>query len=215
MPLVALIGLVLFGVLAFGLRAWIHYRRTGTTGFVGLTGAVGSLEWLAGVMFAAALALAVAAPLADLAGWTHRLPWDGPAAHAAGIVLFACGLAGTLWAQLAMGDSWRIGVDASARTDLVDGGPFRWVRNPIFTAMTFALLGLLLLVPTVLSLAAVAALVLALELQVRWVEEPYLEATHGRRYREYAARTGRFLPGIGRWEQGGRPGQRTAQEKTT
>jgi protein-S-isoprenylcysteine O-methyltransferase Ste14 len=34
-----------------------------------------------------------------------------------------------------MGASWRIGVDPSERTDLVTGGAFALVRNPIFSAM--------------------------------------------------------------------------------
>ena len=58
--------------------------------------------------------------------------------------------------------------------------------------------GLAALTPNLLALAGVAALLAALELQVRRVEEPYLLRTHGARYRRYAARTGRFLPGIGR-----------------
>jgi protein-S-isoprenylcysteine O-methyltransferase Ste14 len=41
------------------------------------------------------------------------------------------GLAGSLLAQLAMGDSWRIGVDESEKTELVTAGPFAVVRNPI------------------------------------------------------------------------------------
>lgn len=77
-------------------------------------------------------------------------------------------------------------------------GPFRWVRNPIFTAMTVAMLGLALLVPTVVSLLALLALVLAFEILVRLVEEPYPLRTHGEQYRRYGADTGRFLPGIGR-----------------
>ena len=35
-------------------------------------------------------------------------------------------------------------------------------------------------------------------MQVRAVEEPHLLATHGRAYADYAARVGRFVPGIGR-----------------
>jgi protein-S-isoprenylcysteine O-methyltransferase Ste14 len=45
---------------------------------------------------------------------------------------------------------------------------------------------------------ALLALVGALELQVRRVEEPHLLRVHAATYRDYAARTGRFLPGIGR-----------------
>ena len=41
-------------------------------------------------------------------------------------------------------------------------------------------------------------LLVTIELQVRVVEEPYLQSTHGRRYIDYAGRVGRFIPGVGR-----------------
>ena len=44
---------------------------------------------------------------------------------------------------------------------------------------------------------AIAALVVALELQVRFVEEPYLLQAHGSAYADYAARVGRFFPRVG------------------
>ncbi|MGH3579571.1 MAG: hypothetical protein ACRDU0_18715, partial [Mycobacterium sp.] len=47
--------------------------------------------------------------------------------------------------------------------------------------------------------AAGCALVFcALEIQARWVEEPVLARVHGAAYGDYAARTGRFVPVIGR-----------------
>jgi protein-S-isoprenylcysteine O-methyltransferase Ste14 len=42
------------------------------------------------------------------------------------------------------------------------------------------------------------AFLAGLEIQVRLVEEPYLIRVHGDAYRTYAARTGRFVPGVGR-----------------
>jgi len=72
------------------------------------------------------------------------------------------------------------------------------VRNPIFTFLVTALAALALLVPNALAIAALATLVAATEIQVRAVEEPYLERTHGDAYRRYRARTGRFVPGVGR-----------------
>ncbi|MCC6765835.1 MAG: isoprenylcysteine carboxylmethyltransferase family protein [Deltaproteobacteria bacterium] len=199
MPFVALVGYAVFLLLAFGLRAVIHWRRTGSTGWVGLSGRPLSLEWWAGVLFGGAVLGSGLAPVGQLAGVVQA--WaaiDGGIARGLGLVCSALGITGTLWAQLAMGASWRIGVDQTARTRLVSGGPFRFVRNPIFTWMTFASAGLALLAPNALALAAFAALVLALELQVRGVEEPYLLRVHGDHYRRYAAATGRFLPGIGR-----------------
>ncbi len=196
---IAILGFWLFVALAFGLRSVVHYRRTGRTGFVGLSGAPGSMEWVGGALFAVALVTGGAAPVLQRAGVVEPLAvLDGRVTHVAGITLYALGLAGTLWAQFAMGDSWRIGVDAGARTALVAAGPFRWVRNPIFTAMLVATLGLVLLVPNVVALGALAILVAALEIQVRLVEEPYLVGVHSAHYRAYAARTGRFVPGLGR-----------------
>jgi protein-S-isoprenylcysteine O-methyltransferase Ste14 len=97
-----------------------------------------------------------------------------------------------------MGDSWRIGVDQSERTGLVTNGPFTAVRNPVFTGMLLASVGLTLLAPNPIALVALACLLVALEIQTRLVEEPYLLTTHGAAYGDYAARAGRFLPLLGR-----------------
>jgi len=199
MPRVALVALLVFGALAFGWRSVVHHRRTGSTGFRGFTGRPGSAEWLGGALFAATCALAVVAPVADLLGLVGRVEaLDAPGVRAVGLVLYLVGLVGTLWAQLAMGDSWRVGVDTDERTALVRRGPFHLVRNPIFTAMLLGIAGVALLVPNAVALLAVLLLVIGLELHVRLVEEPYLLRMHGAAYRGYAAGTGRFVPGIGR-----------------
>ncbi len=79
------------------------------------------------------------------------------------------------------------------------GGPFRVVRNPILLGTELTAVGIALLVPNAFSLVMVAAVITAHQIQVRLVEEPYLLRVHGEAYRRYAERTGRFLPGIGRW----------------
>jgi protein-S-isoprenylcysteine O-methyltransferase Ste14 len=89
-------------------------------------------------------------------------------------------------------------VSDDERTDLVTGGWFAFCRNPIYTSMIVGWLGLALLVPTWLGFAAAAVIALGLEIQVRFVEEPYLMRTHGDEYRGYASQVGRFLPGVGR-----------------
>ena len=101
-------------------------------------------------------------------------------------------------AQESMGESWRIGVDASETTRLIDNGVFKLVRNPIFTAMLIFGAGVALLAPNGLALLAFATLATSIELQVRIVEEPYLRRTHGLHYAEYTSRVGRFIPGLGR-----------------
>ena len=197
----------LYLTLAFGLRTLIQFRRTGSSGFRGLSGRPGSAEWLGGVLFVVALMAGVAAPVLDLAGVLDPVSaLDESAVHAAGIAVFALGLAATLAAQFAMGDAWRIGVDPGERTELVTSGPFTLVRNPIFSGMLPASLGLALMVPNAVALLGLVALTVALEIQVRLVEEPYLLSTHGERYAEYAGRVGRFVPGLGRLRRRAWPG---------
>jgi protein-S-isoprenylcysteine O-methyltransferase Ste14 len=195
----ALAFYLIYLALAFGLRTVIQLRSTGSSGFHGIGGEVGSATWLAGVGFVAALVLGVAAPvlaLLDVVGPVDAL--DRRGLHAAGIALAAAGIVATLVAQVAMGTSWRIGVDPQERTALVTSGPFALVRNPIFAAMLPTALGLVLMVPSVVAILGLVALVVSLELQVRVVEEPYLRSVHGQRYAEYAGRVGRFLPGLGK-----------------
>lgn len=185
-------------LVAFVLRTLIQLRRTGDSGFRGLSGRIGSAEWWAGILFAGALVVGVAAPVAGLLG-VPPLGWlDHRAVNLAGLVIAAGGIALTLAAQLRMGNEWRIGVDVAEQTHLVTDGLFAFVRNPIFSAMGVTALGLTLMVPNVVAVAGLVALMVALELQVRVVEEPYLRAVHGSAYARYESLTGRFFPGLGK-----------------
>jgi protein-S-isoprenylcysteine O-methyltransferase Ste14 len=194
-------ALVLYGVsltLTFGVRIAVQLRRTGSTGVHGLARDASPLEWLAGTLFVAGLAMGAAAPTLTLLDVLEPIPaLDGSAGHAIGVVLAVGGIVLTFLAQLAMGESWRIGVDPEERTQLVTGGPFKLVRNPIYSAMFPTVLGLVLMVPNVLSLLALVGLAIGLELQVRLVEEPHLLRVHGEEYVDYAGRVGRFVPGLG------------------
>jgi protein-S-isoprenylcysteine O-methyltransferase Ste14 len=195
----ATLALVLYAVyllLAFGLRTLIQLRRTGSTGFHGLGGRPGSPEWIAGVGFTIALLVGAAAPVLALLEPIAAL--DVTVVHVVGLVFALAGIAATFYAQVAMGTSWRIGVDHQERTELVTSGPFALVRNPIFAAMLPTALGLTLLVPSWVAIVGLVGLLVALELQVRVVEEPYLLRAHGDSYAGYAARVGRFLPRVGR-----------------
>jgi protein-S-isoprenylcysteine O-methyltransferase Ste14 len=186
--LIYLVGLAVI----FGLRTWLQVRRTGSSGFHGISGERGSLRWWAGVSFIAALVLAATGVASRPSGSA------ADTAGGVGLVLALVGFAGVLAAQTGMGSSWRIGVKQTERTELVTSGFFAVVRNPIFSAMVVAQLGLTLMVPTWVSATALICLVVAIEAQVRLIEEPYLLATHGTAYRRYASATGRFFPGVGR-----------------
>ena len=197
-PVVALVLFVVFAALGFGWRSWEQRRRTGSTGFRGISGRLGSAEWFAGVGFVAALAAAVLAPVLQLVGAVSPVAvLHAPLIQTAGIVIAVVGIFATAYAQLDMGDSWRIGVDPSETTTLVRTGVFGWVRNPIFTAMMTFGFGIALVTPNPVAVAGFLLLVATIELQVRTVEEPYLLTVHGDAYRDYLANFGRFVPGVG------------------
>lgn len=204
MATLALILYAVYLVLAFGVRISLQVRRTGSTGFSGLPGRPGSVEWIAGVGFALALGVGALAPVLALLGVAEPIDaLDVTPAHVLGTALAIAGIGATFYAQVAMGASWRIGQDPAEQTQLVTGGPFALVRNPIYAAMLPTALGLALLVPSWVALVGLAGLAAALELQVRVVEEPHLLRAHGDSYAEYAARVGRFVPGVGRLSRAG------------
>src|SRR5690606_37114682 len=136
MTKLALLLLVAYLAITFGLRSLVQKRRTGSTGWRGISGKPGSAEWWGGVLLAVGIVAAVAAPLADLAGWVRLIaPLARDEVRAVGLATVLAGTVATFWAQMAMGDSWRIGVKQSEVTALVTRGPFGLVRNPIFSAM--------------------------------------------------------------------------------
>jgi protein-S-isoprenylcysteine O-methyltransferase Ste14 len=191
--------LVAFGVLTFGVRVVIQLRRTGRTGLIGLREGAGAADWGSGILFIGGMAMGVASPVLVLNDTLDPISaLDVDALHAIGIVLGAAGGLAVFAAQLGMGESWRIGVSDEERTDLVTRGWFAVCRNPIYTSMIVGWFGLALIVPTSLGIAAVVVIAVGLEIQVRLVEEPYLVRTHDKEYGAYAARVGRFIPGVGR-----------------
>ena len=198
MPVVALGLYLVYVIVAFGARTFAHHQRTGSTGFKGVARGSGAAARIGALLFVVAIALGVLAPALDLAGVAGPVTMlDSPALRAAGICLYVAGFVTTIIAQSQMGASWRIGVDPAERTDLVTTGIFQLVRNPIFSAMLLVAGGLALLDPTPVAIVAVACLLIAIQIQVRLVEEPYLIARHGTPYLRYAAHAGRFVPGAG------------------
>ena len=199
--LLPLIGLVVFGVVAFGWRSWFHYRHFGHAGVVLFRSgrwtqhARECLLLLLSVLLAAQALIVAVAPdaLAGLA--VGRLPTTGPwLAGGAGLVIG--GLALMVAAQLDMGNSWRVGVDETERPGLVTRGLYRFSRNPIYLALFVSLAGFTLLMPTWLSLAVLAIAVAGIRNQVS-EEERYLQRAYGDAYAAYARRVGRFVPGLG------------------
>jgi protein-S-isoprenylcysteine O-methyltransferase Ste14 len=184
---------VVYVALTFGWRSWLQFRATGDTGFrlsrENPTEARAASALIAGGAVMGLVGVAAATTRAEgrRAGRARLL----------GVAGIATGLVATYRAQLDMGASWRIGLDAQERTELVTDGLFRFSRNPIFSSMALVALGSALAAPNAATATGAALMVSGVELQVRSVEEPYLRDAHGDAYDAYAERIGRFLPRVG------------------
>jgi len=205
LPLIAV--LVFYG-LGFGWRTWVQLRRYGSSGIVLFRSGRPGQHLREALFVVLAVALLAEAALAAVA--PRRLPGLVPLAPVTAAVLRATGavmvLGATalmLAAQLDLGASWRVGIDEGARPGLVTGGLYRYSRNPIYVAMLTALLGFALLLPSWISLGLLIGAGLGIRRHVR-DEEAYLARTYGEEYRRYAARVGRFVPGVGRLRAPGR-----------
>jgi protein-S-isoprenylcysteine O-methyltransferase Ste14 len=116
-----------------------------------------------------------------------------PVGFALGILMTAAGYAGTLWCYAAMGDTWRIGINRREKNPLVTRGPYRVVRHPIYLFQIVILAGVLLLLPTVLSVSVLVIHFLCV-LAKASDEESHLLTVHSGEYRDYLSRTGRLFP---------------------
>ena len=77
---------------------------------------------------------------------------------------------------------------------LVTGGPFRYLRNPIYAGVCFLLLAVALVRRSPSFLLAAILFAPIIDVYVRQVEEPRLTARFGEAYRRYAEAVPRWIP---------------------
>jgi hypothetical protein len=114
MAYTALGTFLVWALLAFGWRIIVQLRRTGDTG-LRLHAEPNTPQWWAKIGFIVAIAVGLAAPIAAVAGLDDVDQFDSSVLHVTGIAVAFVGVALTLGAQLAMGDSWRASIRTSGR----------------------------------------------------------------------------------------------------
>jgi protein-S-isoprenylcysteine O-methyltransferase Ste14 len=192
-------------ILVFNVLALAHGGTHGAVGALRLFGAV--LTWAFYTLIiwcylrrgvATATSRSVTAHTAAVvATWTpvvfSMLRGTPPGAGQQGVsdLLLITGTAWSVWSLRFLGRN--ISVLAQAR-DLVDRGPYRWVRHPLYTGEIVASLGLAVAAN---SLAAVAVWLGICGLQAyRALREEQLLLTALPGYGAYRIRTAALLPGI-------------------
>jgi len=134
--------------------------------------------------------------LAWLLGRTHPLVWPGIDDRAARVIGIGVGVLGI--ALFAWG-AWtfhrhRTTILPNQRADaLVTDGPFRFRRNPIYVADVMLLLGTAELTKNIWFVIAAALFVPLVTWLAILPEERHLEARFGDAYRDYKARTRRWI----------------------
>ena len=123
--------------------------------------------------------------------WTHLplpgwLRWLGAVVGVVSLALLA-------WVQATLGRFWSTNLQLTEDHQLVTGGPYRWVRHPMYSALFLFFVGGSLLAADLILLGLTVIALVVLSRRVP-AEEAMMVERFGDAYREYAARTGRSLP---------------------
>lgn len=92
-----------------------------------------------------------------------------------------------------LASAWKVLYQAVKRNGLATTGPYARIRHPQYAAFVLVMFGFLLQWPTLITLLLFPVLLLVYARLAR-TEERDTEARFGERWREYAARTPRFIP---------------------
>ena len=110
-----------------------------------------------------------------------------------GLALTAAGLGFTMWARRALGTNWRALPGLKKDHELIERGPYRLVRHPIYTGLLLAIFGTCLAGGRVwnLSVVVIAALLLIVKLKA---EEALLTRRFPDAYPQYQRRVKAIIP---------------------
>ncbi len=110
-----------------------------------------------------------------------------------GALVFALALALFVWAIATIIRAGSNVPSSRPTTTIVDSGPYRLTRNPIYLGMVLGLIGLAIALNSLWLLLTLVPFVLVIRYGVVAREEVYLERKFGDVYRHYQARVRRWL----------------------
>jgi protein-S-isoprenylcysteine O-methyltransferase len=125
------------------------------------------------------------------ASWGYQ-PWI----NILGISITLAGLAFRWYSIIYLGRYFTVNVEIAADHQLIESGPYRWLRHPSYTGGLLAFYGLALCTQNWVSLAIMVVGPTAAFLYRIHVEEAALAGAFGERYREYMQRTARLRPAV-------------------
>jgi protein-S-isoprenylcysteine O-methyltransferase len=112
---------------------------------------------------------------------------------AAGIAITFAGIAFAVWARVYLGGNWSSSVTLKVGHQLVRRGPYRWVRHPIYTGLTLAMLGTAIVRAQLRGVIAVVLVYIGFKIKSK-IEEHVMTETFGAEYDDYRSQTGAIFP---------------------
>jgi protein-S-isoprenylcysteine O-methyltransferase Ste14 len=110
------------------------------------------------------------------------------------VLLFVIATVTSWTASAALGRYLRVDAALDTQHDLIRSGPYRFVRNPIYSSMLCVLLATALLItPPWLFLAALAIFLIGTTIRIR-AEEKLLAARFGEQFTMYCRSVSRLIP---------------------
>lgn len=122
------------------------------------------------------------------------VPWS-MALYGAGVAVLAAGLAFSVWARLHLGRNWSGTVTVKRDHELVQSGPYAWVRHPIYTGLLGGFVGTAMLLDQWRGVVALAIMLAAIWRKLR-LEERFMLDTFGADYAAYRSRVRALIPGL-------------------
>lgn len=116
------------------------------------------------------------------------------AAFWAGVACLGTGIALRRYAIWALGRLWVHEVAIQAEHQVIEVGPYRWIRHPAYSGSLLAFIGVGLAMGNWAALLVIAAVPMMAYAYRVSVEERALAAALGDAYRAYMRRTRRFIP---------------------
>ncbi len=110
----------------------------------------------------------------------------------AGVAVMVIAFVLIFLAQHQMRNSWRFGIDAETKTQLITKGIFSLSRNPIYLGMLVMVLGFFFVLPAAATLLLLALTYVLLQVQVR-LEEEFLSKMQGQEYLDYMKKVRRWI----------------------
>lgn len=110
-----------------------------------------------------------------------------------GVLLYSAAFYLRHCAAKALGAMWSVHVETRAEHQLVQSGPYKYVRHPIYTAAIMEAVAILFLAHAIFSYFLLLPLGYALIQRIKF-EERTLKEKFGQRYIEYIAKTPALLP---------------------